>query len=239
VTRVARLLLPTIVLAGAVTACSRPPGDSASTAATSSPPTATESRAAADEGKSIDALVAPDWRIEQRHDADLDGDGRPDALLVLRRGDASVPPRTLVVALGAGAPDRFAIKAQNTTIIPADAEGQIEDPLADGGIDVRPQEFDLRIALVPASGSAQTVSIRYRFRWRDGCFQLVEFRRAETNRASLDIHDTTANLITGVVTTTIGNEERNDKRTTTSRMNDLSRRCLPDVAGGFDYDPTR
>jgi len=241
VTRVIWLL---IAFACAATACSRttdstatPPAATAPAPSSSSP--APLSQRSTSDGQPVEALVPPGWTIEQRHDGELNGDGQADAVLILRQGDESVPPRTVMVALGTGGSGRYAVGAQNALLIPADPNGQIEDPLADGGIDVRPQEFDLRLGLASASGSAQTAAIRYRFHWRDGCFQLVEFRRAETNRASLDIRDTTANLLTGDVTTKTGGEGRNDTRTTTSRIADRSRRCLADVSGGFDYDPAR
>jgi len=235
VTRAARLFVAVGLACAAAAACSR----ARETATTSTAPVTMSSRASNDAGSSIDGLVPPGWRIEQRHDADLNGDGRTDALLVLRQGDVAVPPRTLLVALAANGPSTYAANATNATLIPSDASGQIEDPLMDGGIEVRPQEFDVTLMFAAASGSAQTATVRYRFHWQNGCFQLVEFRRAETNRASLDIRDVTANLITGEVASTTGNESSGDKKIVRSRLTNLSPRCLPDLPGGLDYDPTR
>jgi hypothetical protein len=234
VTRAARLVVAVGLACASTATCSR----DRETAATSTGST-TAARTSSEAGSSIDALVPAGWRIEQRHDADLNGDGKADAILVLRQGDAAVPPRTLLVALATNAPATFAASAQNAKLIPSDPSGQIEDPLIDGGIEVRPQEFDVTLALVSASGSAQTATIRYRFHWQNGCFQLVEFRRAETNRASLDIRDMTANLVTGEVISTSGNESTGDRKTETSPLTNLSPRCLPDLPGGLDYDPTR
>jgi hypothetical protein len=232
--RSARLLLAIALVYATTTACSR----AGETPAASTASATTSPRVSNDAGSPIDALVPSGWRIEQRHDADFNGDSRPDAILVLRQGEAAVPPRTLLVALAATAPATFTAAAQNAKLIPSDPSGQIEDPLLDGGIEVRPGEFDVTLVLASASGSAQTATVRYRFRWQNGCVQLVEFRRAETNRASLDIHDTTANLLTGEVTLTSGHES-GDKTTEQSRLTNLSPRCLPDLPGGLDYDPAR
>jgi hypothetical protein len=230
--RTARLLVAIGLAYATTTACSRAGETPATSTASASP------RVSSEAGSPIDALVPSGWRIEQRHDADLNGDGRADAVLVLRQGETAVPPRTLLVALAATAPATFTATAQNAKLIPSDPSGQIEDPLLDGGIEVRPGEFDVTLVLASASGSAQTATVRYRFRWQNGCLQLVEFRRAETNRASLDIHDMTANLLTGEVTLTSGHES-GAKTTEQSRLANLSPRCLQDLPGGLDYDPTR
>lgn len=186
------------------------------------------------------ALVSPGWRIEQQHDADFNGDGRTDALLVLRPNEADgVPPRTLVVALATEGARGYVADSRNSQLIPGDASGQLEDPLAQEAIAVRRQEFDLTLGVASATGSAQTATLRYRFRWQPGCFQLVEFRRATTHRGTLDVDDVIANLLTGEVVYTTGNEQTGETRTRTATIDRASRQCLADLPNGLRYDPTR
>lgn len=189
------------------------------------------------EAPSIDALVPRDWEIEQRHDADFNRDGRRDALLLLRRpADGDTPLRLLLIAFarpGGG----FARAESNARLIPADASGQLEDPMADGELVIRPAGFDLKIGMLPTAGSYQAATMWYRFRFGGGCFRLVAYDRLETHRATLDTNDVRVSLLTGTVTRTTGNAETNASETTRDRLRANPRRCLADIGNGWTFDP--
>lgn len=225
----ARLVLLLALFAGAsAPACTRTPGAEPASEQPAEPASST-----------LAALVPPEWRIEQQHDADFNGDGRTDALLVLRPEEVDgVPARTLVVAMATEKAGGYVADSRNSQLIPGDPSGQLEDPLAQDAIAVRREEFDLTLGVSSARGSAQTATLRYRFRWQPGCFQLVEFRRAGTHRGTLEVEDVTANLLTGEVVYTTGNEQTGDTRTRQATIDHVSRRCLADLPNGLSYDPT-
>lgn len=196
----------------------------------------------------VGALVPAGWSIEQRHDEDFNRDGRPDVLLLLRRSASAgaatvnrpaaaetIPRRMLLAALAS--PRGHVVTETNTRLIPTDDSGTIEDPMAGGEIVMRPAGFDLTIAMLPTTGSYQTATLIYRFRFGGGCFRLVEFNRLETHRASLDTTDRRVNLVSGNVTVTRGNAETTASETTRERLTANPRRCLASVGNGWTFDP--
>jgi hypothetical protein len=190
------------------------------------------------EAQTIDALVPGGWAIEQRHAADFNGDGRRDALLLLRRpGGDTVPPRTLLVAL-ARRSGGFVLAESNARLIPVDDTGRLEDPMADGEIVMRPAGFDVKIGMVPTTGSYQAATMWYRFRFGGGCFRLVAYDRLETHRATLDTNDLHVSLMTGHVTRTIGNAERDAApEIVREQLRANPRRCLAHIGNGWTFDP--
>lgn len=187
----------------------------------------------------VDALVPRDWAIEQRHGADFNGDGRRDALLLIRRpGAGDTPPRMIVVALARPA-GGFTIVESNARLIPVDISGQLEDPMADGELIMRPAGFDLSMGMLPTVGSYQQATIRYRFRFDGRCFRLVAYDRLTTDRATLDTADVKVSLLTGQVVRTTGNAERGTTAPPTREPLRANRRyCLADLGNGWTFDPT-
>jgi hypothetical protein len=186
----------------------------------------------------VDSLVPREWQVEQRHQADFNHDGRRDALLLLQRpGGRDIPARMLLVAFAGPAGDYTLIES-NARLIPSDSSGQLEDPMADGELVMRPGGFDLSIGMLSTVGSYQQATIRYRFRFDGRCFRLVAHDRLHTNRATLDTLDVKVSLLTGEVTRTSGNAESDvAPQTTRERLRANPRRCLADLGNGWTFDP--
>ena len=187
----------------------------------------------------VESLVPAGWTIEQRHQADFNRDGRADVLLLLRQAAAegATPPRTLVVALATAKPRVYAVSAANARLVPQDASGKLEDPMADGEIKVRPGGFELQLGMMSGAGSYLSATMRYRFRLQDGCFRLIGYDRAETHRGTLDTRDISVNFLTGAVIRTTGNAQSNATQTRRERLAANPRRCLPDLGSGWTFDP--
>jgi len=186
-----------------------------------------------------ESLVPAGWAIEQRHHADFNRDGRADVLLLLRQASAAdtTPPRMLLVALATGRPPGYALSAANARLVPRDASGTLEDPMADGEITVRPGGFDLKLGMMPGTGSYLAATMRYRFRLERGCFRLIGYERAETHRGTLDTRDLSVNFLTGTVIHTTGNAQSNARQKKRERLAANPRRCLADVGSGWTFDP--
>jgi hypothetical protein len=187
----------------------------------------------------VEALVPVGWAIEQRHNADFNRDGHADVLLLLRQAAAehTTPRRILLVALASAKPPGFVLSAANAQLVPRDASGRLEDPMADGEITVRPGGFDLKLGMVPGSGSYMAATMRYRFRLEGTCFRLIRYDRAETHRGTLDIRDLSVNYVTGAVTQSTGNAQSNSVQKRHERLAAKPRRCLADFGSGWTFDP--
>jgi hypothetical protein len=188
---------------------------------------------------SVESLVPEGWTIEQRHDADFNHDGQPDVLLLLREAAAkgATPRRILLVALATATPPRYERSAANARLVPRDASGTLEDPMADGEITVRPGGFDLKLSMMSSAGSYLAATLRYRFRLEGKCFRLIGYDRKETHRGTLETRDLSVNFLTGAVIRTAGNAQSNATQTRHARLATYPRRCLPDLPSGWTFDP--
>lgn len=201
---------------------------------------------------SVAGFVPPGWVIEQQHAADLNRDGRRDALLLLRRAPAAAQPgepgttgstvdsgagrsplRLLVVLLGGRG--GYALSALNARLIPQVDLASQDDPLADGELAARPGGFDIKLGLMAGVGSYLSASLRYRFRFQGGCFQLIGYDRLETHRATLNTQDLSINYLNGAVVRTSGNAQSDAAQVRRERLAANPRRCFQalDSAAGF------
>jgi hypothetical protein len=210
------------------------------TAAQSTPPVDAPVPALPPAGGTVESLVPRGWTIEQRHHADFNRDGRNDVLLLIRDNMAqgSTPRRIVLVALATAQPSGYVRSAANAQFVPRDLSGQLEDPMADGEIMVRPGGFDFQIGMMPATGSYLAATMRYRFRFEGGCFRLIGYDRAETHRGTLDTRDVSVNFLTGAVIRTTGNAQSSGRtQSQRSRLTANPRRCLGDLPSGWTFDP--
>ena len=189
-------------------------------------------------GPTIESLVPDGWTIEQRHQADFDRDGHPDALLLLRQASAQgTMPRILLLTLATPRPRGYALSAANARLVPRDSSGNLEDPMADGEITVRPGGFDLKLGMISGTGSYVAATMRFRFRFERGCFRLIGYDRAETHRGTLDTRDLSVDFLTAAVIRTTGNAQSGVRETRRTRLIGKPRLCLPDLPSGWTFDP--
>jgi hypothetical protein len=181
-------------------------------------------------------FVPEGWIVEQQKVADFNGDGRDDALLLMRPRQASgVPQRILAVVLRQRG--GYTLAELNRRLIPqADGSAQ-EDPMADGELNARPGGFDLKLALVAGAGSYQMATVRYRFRYVGGCFRLIGYDRMETHRATLATHDVSINFLTGAVVHRTGNAQSDVREERSEKLKANPRRCFGDLTSAADFNP--
>jgi hypothetical protein len=207
-----------------------------------SAPAAAEAPAPPSRAANVADFVPTGWAIEQLHAADLNRDGREDALLLLRHkaaatgaGPGRSPPRMIAVLLGDSA--GFVLSARNTKLIPQVDLASQEDPLADGEIAARPGGFDIKLGLLSGAGSYLSMVMRYQFAYQDGCFRLIGYDRLESHRATLDTHDLSINYLTGAVVRTTGNARTDANTVVSTTLAAPPHRCLEDLDDAADFAP--
>jgi hypothetical protein len=145
---------------------------------------------------------------------------RADALLLLRQHTAgsTTPARMLLIAIATQTPTGYQLLAANAPLVPTDPSGRLEDPMADGEIVVRRGGFDLKIGMMPTTGSYLAATMQYRFRLGGRCVRLIGFDRNETHRATLDTRDVSVNFLTRAVVQTTGNAQSGATQTRRTRL---------------------
>ena len=211
-------------------------------AAAQTPTTVTAEALVPARAATLAQFVPEGWTLEQQKVADLNGDGRADALLLMRHPQASgTPQRILAVVLRQpGNHAGYKLSELNGRLIPYNDDAKQEDPMADGELVVRRGGFDIKLTLLTGVGSYQTAALRYRFRYQDGCFRLIGYDRMETHRATLDTQDLSINFLTGAVVRRTGNAQSNasaakEKR---ERLKANPRRCFHELDSATGFNPS-
>lgn len=188
---------------------------------------------------SPEQFVPPGWTLEKKHLADLNGDGLQDALLLMKAPQTGgTPPRILAVALRRKGPaTEFELAELNEKLIPNSPDDRMEDPMADGEITPKRGAFSVKLSLLAGAGSARTATMRYGFRYQNGCFRLIGYDRFETDRATLDTLDLSINFLTGDVVRRKGNAEANTATKQREKLRTNPRRCFRDLNSAATFTP--
>ena len=188
---------------------------------------------------SPEQFVPPGWTLEKKHLADLNGDGLQDALLLMKVPQTGgTPPRILAVALRRKGPaTEFELAELNEKLIPNSPDDRMEDPMADGEITAKRGAFSVKLSLLAGAGSARTATMRYGFRYQNGCFRLIGYDRFETDRATLDTLDLSINFLTGDVVRRKGNAEANTATKQREKLRTNPRRCFRDLNSAATFTP--
>ncbi|HEX8165577.1 MAG TPA: hypothetical protein VF601_07280 [Beijerinckiaceae bacterium] len=198
-----------------------------------------------------EGFVPAGWALESQTSGDLDGDGVPDLVLVLRGKDPKnvvaneggfgenpldTNPRILAVAFGR--PGGYALGLENRTLIPRRVDPVLEDPLAEnGGVAVERGLLVVRLNSFASAGSWGTSTTTYRFRHRSGRFELAGFDRGSVQRNSGETRDVSVNYATGRMKIATGSIEKDAKKV---RWKTLPRRPPPTIdriGDGLEFDP--
>ena len=203
------------------------------------------------QGASVDAFVPAGWALEQRDEGDLDKDGRPDVVLVLRmQSPANViandglgaerfdtNPRMLAVLLARDA--GYTLAVQDHTLIPRPDNPVMDDYLdGDDAVTVRRGAFTVALRSWASAGSWYTSSTTYTFRLQEGCFRLIGYDQTWLHRGSGEMGTTSLNLAAGKGVFEKGTMESDAplaSKTVAIPRGPLP--CLQDIGNGFEYDP--
>ncbi|MGY3264170.1 hypothetical protein [Lysobacter sp. HA35] len=195
----------------------------------------------------VRAFVPAGWTIESRLDGPIDADAKADAVLLLHNADPrnvlhndgfgvqelDTNPRLLVVLVAdpAGGWRRV---AQSDRLIRRNDTPTLDDPLEEGGIELKNRVLDVTVGFFANAGSWTMSHTSYKFRWQDGCMRMIGFDENSVQRNSGEMTDVSVNLLTNKASRTVGSIE--DDRTHIRRYTLKSRApvCLETVNDEFD-----
>lgn len=181
---------------------------------------------------SFEGFVPPGWRLENAVTGDLNGDGRPDAVLVLRdddpkkfidTGTSSRPrfdtnPRILAVVM-AGDKGGYGLVLENHTFIARTTDPFRQDPLDPNGIqkgEVAIKNGTLRITLGYFGGNMGRIT--YTFRFQNRRFALIGYDRVNVTRISGVIIDISINYSTQQMVRKTGHISDDTNKTTRRKL---------------------
>jgi len=200
-----------------------------------------------DKAATVDGFVPAGWVIEQRLLADLNRDGRRDAVLLLRTAPPAAaasapvpasthsPERVLMVLLQQRS--GWALAGANARLVPQLDLATQEDPLDNGELVAARGGFSLSLGLTSSAGSYLSAVLRWRFRVEPGCVRLIGYDRLQTHRATLDTQDLSINFLTAAVLHSSGNAQTDTSTRRRERLASNPRRCLPDLDDALSFQP--
>ncbi len=200
---------------------------------------------------SVEAFIPQGWRLEFTKSGDLNGDGRPDAVLVVRDDDekkfidtgrASSPkfdtnPRILVVAL-ADAAGGYDLVLENHTLIARTTDPWQQDPLDPNGIqegEIAIKNGTLRITLGYFAGDMGHIT--YTFRYQHKRLEMIGYDRVNVTRSSGVMSDLSINYSTRRAERKVGHISNDENKVTVKKLPNKPLLALPQIGDGLDFQP--
>lgn len=201
------------------------------------------------QASSLEAFVPPGWRLEAAVKGDLSGDGRPDAVLVLRDNDMkkfietgreSMPrfdtnPRILAVVF-AGDKGGFRLALENHTLIGRTTHSWQQAPLDPNGIQegaVAIKNGTLRITLGYFGGNMGRMT--YTFRFQNGRFEMIGYDRIDVIRNSGVMSSVSINYSTQQMVRKKGHISHDKEKVTRTKLPRKPLLTLEQVGGGVAF----
>jgi hypothetical protein len=191
--------------------------------------------------------------LEVQVSGDLNRDGSPDLILVLRQNNPAnvienfeglgekpfdTNPPILAIAFRDGLSGRFDLQLENHTVIPRRTEPAADDPFDKHvGIAGMRDGFQVRLNWWMSAGGWETFYTTYTFRHRSGRFELIGYDRHTTHRGSGDTTSLSINYLTRKVKKATGHISRDAEKV---RWQTLPQRPTPTFEGigdGLSFEP--
>jgi hypothetical protein len=198
---------------------------------------------------SLEGFVPPGWRLERAVAGDLNGDGRSDAVLVLRDNDPKkfietdraskqrfdTNPRILAVVF-AGDKGGYGLVLENHTFIARTTDPFQQDPLDPNGIqegEVAIKNGTLRITLGYFGGNMGRMT--YTLRFQNGRFELIGYDRIDVTRNSGVISEISINYSTQQMVRKTGHISTDTDKTTRRKLPRKPLLTLEQVGDGLAF----
>jgi hypothetical protein len=193
-------------------------------------------------------LVPTGWSVEKEARGDLNRDGRPDVVLLLRMTDPAnvvsnegfgaqrldTNPRLLVVAFADAETDALSLALADHTLIPRHTDPLMEDPFHDVSL-VR-GTLQLSLGSFMSAGSWSVTNVKFTFRHQDGCFRLIGYDATDYQRNTEELSKLSVNYLTRKVQRSSGSSDDAMNETWRSfEVRELP--CLEAVGDGLEFQP--
>ena len=199
-----------------------------------------------------DGFVPLGWKLERQLIGDLNRDGIPDLVLVLREDNPknmwkhnalgenplNTNPRILAVAIG-NKSRGYDLKLENHTLIPRRDVPTVEDPLEEGDIAIDRDVLRVKLNYFTSAGSWSAFNSTFRFRYRNGQLVLIGFDRYSFHRATGESTDVSINLLTGKIRTATGDMENTDKKVSWTTLRNRKPISVEQIENGLEFEPPR
>jgi hypothetical protein len=199
-------------------------------------------------GASAEAFIPAGWTLEKTAAGDLNKDGKPDLVLLLRNKDPEnivsnlaftgepfdSNPRLLAVALADG--EGFRLILEDHTFIPRPDNPAQEDPMGeDGSISIDRGSLVVSFHFFMTAGGSDAGNWSYRLRLEEGKFRLIGYDSFNVNRMSGETEELSINYLNGKVTVKTGSIGSDEVKMTTKKLNNRMPVWLEDIGNGLMY----
>lgn len=197
------------------------------------------------------SFVPRGWKLYDKAEGDLDGDGRTDSVLIIQGNDPALiitktqglgmdyydaNPRAVVVLLQ-DHHGQYRLAAKSLTIIPDHSQPTISDPyemmrIEDGSL-------YLNIAFFANAGSWSMSNQQFQFRWDGKAMALIGYESNEVRRNTGEMRQTSVNYLSRKRKDAVGNIEDEDDETDWkwSDVPRSQRYTLGSIGNGYDFRP--
>ena len=154
-----------------------------------------------------EGFVPRGWKLVDKAAGDLNGDGKPDVALVIRKDDPKnrittewsatgrldTNPWMLLAAFAAA--KGYELKLSDHRLIPRHDNPNADDEFDDVAIERGALKVKMHVFL--SAGGWDAGGTAYTFRWMDGGFKLIGFDRDNVHRGSGETREVSINYLTG------------------------------------------
>jgi hypothetical protein len=207
-------------------------------------------------GAGAEAFVPAGWRLEFTRTGDLNKDGRPDIVFVLRMNDPrnvvrhdamgqnplDTNPRILAAAF-AQEKGGYHIALQDHELIPRHDIPTMDDPLdpngvQPGGVEVKNGTIRVTLGRFMSAGGWGMGKSTFTFRWKEGdCFQMIGYDNLEVRRNTGEIEERSVNFSTRRVKLTKSSmETEGPGKVTWYNLVAGGPTCIEYVGNGLEYE---
>jgi len=198
---------------------------------------------------SIEAFVPAGWKILQRADGDLDGDGRPDAAFVLENSQQPDPgfgdeeegwqtfwPRIVAVVLAEG--EGYRLQSSNARFVPAWTQSNFDDVMEDGSLSIAQGVLSVRFRQFASAGSWWAGQTTFKFRLQADEMALIGMDRESMHRASMEYSNLSMNFLSHRAKQTTG-ADGDEPRAAKHRWHAFGDAAptLSNIGDGLEYWP--
>lgn len=191
-------------------------------------------------------FVPNGWLLEKEIQGDLNKDGTPDLLLVLRMNDPKnvvkdeyreldTNPRMLVVAFADKAKKTYSVALADHTLITRHTHPNMDPPFDDGAAIVN-GTLQISLGLFMNAGGWYTSNIKFTFRHQDGCFKLIGYDSTVLKRNTGETQSVSINYLTKKARIGKGDAADDQEDFTWKTLSKKGLLCLEEVGDGLDFE---